>query len=231
MPAPHRRETGKRVALPARPNLLAGEDCPPQPRQRRSSANRERLKTEALRLFGEKGYEGTSIEEIAHRANLAIGGFYLHFRSKRQLLLTLMDDLLQVLSQLDLRVEASTDVRTALRALLSRAFSSDLRYLGAYRAWQEAALTDRDLTRKQRAIHAWTTARVTAVLAELQKSPGARPGVDLSGLARVMDTLFWALLGQALQLTKVDLDQWLDSSTHVLYHALFLDAGKKGGKS
>ena len=78
-----------------RPNLLAGEDLPPEPQQKRSLENRVQLKIAALALFGEKGFERTSVEEIARRANLAVGGFYLHYRSKRQLLLALMDDLLR----------------------------------------------------------------------------------------------------------------------------------------
>jgi AcrR family transcriptional regulator len=71
----------------------------------------------------DKGYEGSSIDEIAPRAKLAVGTS-TNFRSKRQLLLALMDELLEKLSQLDFRPTASTDVRLGLRELLSRAFST-----------------------------------------------------------------------------------------------------------
>lgn len=206
-----------------RPNLLAGEDLPPEPCQRRSLEKRARLKAAGLALFGEKGYEGTSIDEIACRAKLAVGGFYLHFRSKRQLLLALMDELLEKLDRLDLRPKAALDVRAGLRGLLARAFSHDLRYLGAYRAWQEAALSDPDLARKQRAIHAWTTTRILTVFQILQQLPGARHGVDTRGLARVMDSFFWSLLAQAVGLPRVELNQWIDSATHLIYHAMFID--------
>src|SRR5205085_11881096 len=124
---------------------------------------RARLKRAGLALFGEKGYESTSILDIARRANLAVGGFYQHFRSKRQLLLVLMDELLSKLGELDLRPQESGDIRAGLRAFLARAFAADLRYLGAYRAWREAVLMDPSLTRKQKEIHTWTTARVAAV--------------------------------------------------------------------
>ena len=59
-----------------RPDLLAGEDLPAEPQQRRSLEKRRKLKAAGLALFGEKGYERTSIEEIARRAKLAVGGFY-----------------------------------------------------------------------------------------------------------------------------------------------------------
>jgi AcrR family transcriptional regulator len=212
----------------ARPDLLAGEDVPPGPLQKRSRDKRARLKEAGLALFGKKGYEGTSIEEIAGRAQLAVGGFYQHFHSKRQLLLTLMDDLLESLSGLDLRPAApADDVRAGLHDLLSGAFSRDLRYLGAYRAWQEAVLSDPVLARKQKDIHAWTTARIAAMFTHLQRLPGARTGVDIPALARAMDSFFWNLLAQAGRLPRGELNQWIDSATHLIYHAMFTDPPKK----
>ena len=211
----------------ARPNLLAGENLPAAPLQQRSLDKRARLTTAGLAIFGGKGYENTSIEEIVQRAKLAVGSFYQHFRSKRQLLLALMDELLENLSQLNLEPQAASDVRAGLRGLLSRAFSHDLRYLGAYRAWQEAALSDPELAKKQREIHRWTTARVLRVFQFLQTLPGARQEVDVLGVARAMDTFFWSLLAQAAQLSKAELDQWIDSATHLIYHAMFTDSPSK----
>ncbi len=127
-----------------RPNLLAREDLPREPQQKRSLEKRAQLKTAALALFGEKGYERTSIEEIARRANLAVGGFYLHYRSKRQLLLALMDDLLKGLSGLDLHPGGSADVPATLRDLLARLCSPTLHSLCPCRAWEEAVLSDPD---------------------------------------------------------------------------------------
>src|SRR5580658_9211139 len=140
--------------MSVRPNLLAGEDLPAAPQQKRSLEKRARLKAAGMALFGEKGYESTSVNEIARRAKLAVGTFYQHFRSKRQLLLALMDELLEKLSRLDFRPRAVSDVRAIVHELLSRAFSHDLRYLGAYRAWQEAVLSDPALARKQSQMHA-----------------------------------------------------------------------------
>lgn len=211
-----------------RPNLLAGEDLPPAPRQKRSLAKRARLKSAGLALFGEKGYEATSIDGIARRAKLAVGSFYQHFRSKRQLLLALMDELLEKLSELDLRPNLAADPRAGLHALLSGAFATDLRYLGAYRAWQEAVLSDPGLARKQAEIHAWTTTRVTTAFQLLTQLPGARPGVDVPSLARAMDSFFWNLLAQAVRLRQTELRQWIDSATHLIYHALFRDPPQKG---
>lgn len=227
------RVTGERMTsmgtedAGGRPDLLRGEDLPAAPQQKRSIKRRELLKEAALELFGQKGYEQTSISEIARRARLPVGSFYQHFRTKKQLLVALMDELLERLS--NVRIQPSgRDVRSGLRDVLRAAFSHDLKYLGAYRAWQEAVLTNPDLARKQEEIHAWTTGRVRRVFEKLREMPGARAGVDVDALARVMDSFFWSLLGRAVQMERVELDEWIETSTVLIYHAIFTDeAGKE----
>jgi len=209
------------------PDLLAHEDLPSPPHQKRSLEKRARLKAAGRVLFAAKGYERASVEDIAERAGLAVGTFYQHFRSKRQLLLSLMNELVEKLSQLNLRPAADFDARAGLERLLSNAFSTDLQYWGVYRAWQEAVLFDPDLARKQTKIHAWTTARVESLFRLLGERPGARPGVDIPSLARVMDSFFWNLLLQAVDMSKIELDRWIESSTHLIYHALFVDLPDK----
>ena len=56
-----------------RPDLLAGQQLPPPPQQERSRRIRHALLQSALALFAERGYEDTSIEDIAHQANVAVG--------------------------------------------------------------------------------------------------------------------------------------------------------------
>jgi AcrR family transcriptional regulator len=180
--------------------------------------------TAALALFGEKGYEATSINEIAARAGVAIGSFYQHFRTKRQLLLVLMDELLEGLSRLELRPKGAGDIRAGLHALLKNAFATDLTYAGAYRAWQEAVLLDSSLADHQSRIEKWTRARVAAVFELLLQLPGARRDVNVPVLSRLMDRFFWDLLGQALRLPAAGLDAILESTTDLLYHALFSDS-------
>jgi AcrR family transcriptional regulator len=213
-----------------RPRLLVGERLTAEPVQSRSLEKRERLKSAGLELFGEKGYERASIRDIARRARLAVGGFYQHFRSKRQLLLVLMDELLEGLSQLDLHPTGGGDLRGGIRGLLAGTFARDLRYLGAYRAWQEAVLSDRRLARKQLDIHEWTAGRVARLLTLLQQAPGARAGVDIPGLAAAMDSFFWSLLAQAAGFSKAELNRQIDVATHLIYHAIFTDDLETGRK-
>lgn len=53
---------------------------------------RQELLDEALRLFAEKGYAGTSIREIAEGVGVRDSAIYSHFSSKRELLDSLIDE-------------------------------------------------------------------------------------------------------------------------------------------
>jgi AcrR family transcriptional regulator len=52
----------------------------------KTSGTEERILHHSMRLFLEKGYHGTSIDEITRSADLTKGAFYWHFRSKEDLL-------------------------------------------------------------------------------------------------------------------------------------------------
>jgi AcrR family transcriptional regulator len=213
----------------SRPMLLANENLPAPPTQKRSLDKRERLKAAALELFREKGYARTSIDDIAAGAKVPVGGFYLHFRSKRQVLLTLMDDLLVALSTIGFLPADGAHPRDGIRSLLTQAFARDLHFLGAYRAWQEAVFSEPDLTRCDAAIHAWTRQRVIALFQRLQELPRARRGVDIPQLASVMDRLYWALLSEALSLDPQQITQRVRATADVTYHALFTDSASGQG--
>ena len=51
--------------------------------------------TAALEAFAERGYDGTSIREIASRADLSVPGLYHHYPSKQALLVSLTTTVLQ----------------------------------------------------------------------------------------------------------------------------------------
>lgn len=210
--------------MKSRPDFLADEQLPPPARQGRSIDKRRRLMTAALNLFASQGYGATSIEAIASRAKLAIGTFYQHFESKRQLLVTLMDQLLNQLADVSFELPPATDAREALRATLARAFERDLAFVGAHRAWQEAIIGDQELQKKNAAMHAWTRQRVLRLLTTMQRAPGARRSIDLNSLAEVLDGLFWSLMTEALQLSPRDRDRRLEMAVHLVYHGMFTDA-------
>lgn len=208
----------------ARPNLLAGQEFPPPPQQARSRKKRDALLQSALALFAEQGYEETSVEEIAHRAGAAVGGFYQHFASKRQILLVLMDHLLQEVSSLALQIGPADlqDVRALIARMVRQGLQVDWAYAGAYRAWHELAVQDRELRALQQQIEQWTAHLLELLFGALLQLPGARSDVDVATLAWAISLLFLRLAEAPL--TEPDaVDTVVSSLTQLIYHALFMD--------
>jgi AcrR family transcriptional regulator len=207
---------------PKPPVLRTEESFPAAPQQARSLEKRKKLLQAGRVLFAEKGYDETSIGDITSRAATAAGAFYAHFRSKRQFLVVLMNELIQQLSDLDLHPKGALNVRAGLRKFLAAVFRGDVEYYGVVRAWQEAALSDAEFGKSQREIELWTQARILRVFQLLQKYPNARSGKDLSTFARMMDRHFWSLLARGAILPPREFDREVRIAADVIYHYLFL---------
>ncbi|MCJ7842520.1 TetR/AcrR family transcriptional regulator [Lederbergia sp. NSJ-179] len=64
----------------------------------------------ALELFAEQGFRATSVQQITDRCGISKGAFYLSFKSKDELILTLIDHfMMQITSDIDYLVKDSDD--------------------------------------------------------------------------------------------------------------------------
>ncbi len=182
-------------SLPPPPDVLAGEMLPAAPQQARSRSKREALLESGLVLFAELGYEATTIDAVAARAGIAVGGFYQHFSGKRQLLLVLMQRLLAAADTL-IAPPASppADARAAIETLVRAGLQTDWAFAGAYRAWRELAARDAAIRTLDAAIETWSDDRLALLLGGLRALPGARAAIDLPMLAHLLSLLFWRLV-------------------------------------
>ena len=76
---------------------------------RDGAASRERILTEVTRLFIEKGYHGTGVQEISNAVGLGRGALYHHIGSKERLLFEISMGLLQQAISLAEPVAAGAD--------------------------------------------------------------------------------------------------------------------------
>lgn len=53
----------------------------------------------AAKLFAEKGYNATSVKDIATRAAISVGTFYLYFKNKEDLFEQLYDEMVKIFDQ------------------------------------------------------------------------------------------------------------------------------------
>lgn len=65
----------------------------------------------ALELFSEQGFEATSVQQITERCGISKGAFYLSFKTKDELLISMVENYLQ---------QFVTDVDQVVRSSLSK---------------------------------------------------------------------------------------------------------------
>jgi AcrR family transcriptional regulator len=82
-----------------------------------SGDTRERILAVANELFTEQGYEGTSLREISDRLGITKAALYYHFRSKDEILTTLLKPFFELLDDLLGRLEDARDVEAWADAL------------------------------------------------------------------------------------------------------------------
>lgn len=75
-----------------RTGMNVKENSTRTPKQKRSLETCERIRNAALRLFCEKGYYGTTTNEIADVAGLRIGSFYSYFKDKDAVFMAILED-------------------------------------------------------------------------------------------------------------------------------------------
>ncbi|GAA2713477.1 TetR family transcriptional regulator [Micromonospora olivasterospora] len=85
-----------------------------------TGGTRERIKTVALELFTEQGYEKTSLREIAERLNVTKAALYYHFRSKDEIVSSFVEDRLDRMDALIAWAEKQPATLATRRELIAR---------------------------------------------------------------------------------------------------------------
>jgi len=65
-------------------------------REKKKSERKDRIFSAAVELFNEKGFSKTSMQDIADKADLAVGTLYNYFPSKNDLLLDIMQEKMEL---------------------------------------------------------------------------------------------------------------------------------------
>lgn len=149
------------------------------PRKRLPSAERRTLIVEAAgRLFGERGYDATRLDDVAAAAGVTKPIVYRHFASKRHLYLALLDRHRDDLSGFTAAMPSEGALEQRLRAVLD----TWLDYVAARSyAWQ---MLFRDsgggpeVAARRREVHAAARAVLAAAIASLAASPVPRRQVE-----------------------------------------------------
>jgi AcrR family transcriptional regulator len=155
------------------------------PRQRLPVAERRAVIVEAAgRLFGERGYEATRLDEIAAAAGVTKPIVYRHFDSKRDLYLALLDrhrdDLAGFVASIPARGSTEERLRTVLEVWLDYVQARSYAWRMLFRDTGGGP----EIAARRREVHA----RARAVLVEIIRSLAATPVPrrELEPLAELM---------------------------------------------
>ena len=202
------------VPIPALPEL------PRIPRQERSRRKRDALLAAALPLFGERGYDAVTSEDIAEAAGVSVGTFYAYFRNKKQVLLTLVAAYKEQVLHLGLdALDLAPSPPAAIEAAIRRVLTEEQPYAGLRRAFAEAAASDRSLAEYEAQQRAEVQERLAGVIERSRGLPGARPGVDTRAAALAITALVQRLRDWPL----ADVDAVAHTAARMIYHLLFAD--------
>ncbi len=118
-------------------------------RERKKRQTREAIQAAAFRLFGEHGFAGTTVDDIAAAADVSARTFFTHFASKHEVILGLFPEKVEALRRRLQEYPADADplemVRDVLRSLAASIDSTRRLSLFTELAESEPALRARAL--------------------------------------------------------------------------------------
>jgi len=180
-----------------------------------------RLLDAGLRVFAERGYHASRVDDIVRSARTSHGTFYLYFTNKEDLLRTLAVDCaheLTALSQAIGTVTPDATGREALRDFLSRFLETYRRYGPVIRAWMEDQVGDREVDRL--GVKAFTAIgdqlghRMREAGVDIAKDENAAVGALMAMLERFS-------YGVASRRLLVDEEAVLDTLTTIVHRGFF----------
>lgn len=164
-------------------------------RESNKHAKRQRLLTESLRLFREKGFEQTTVAEITAAAGVAKGTFFNYFPTKEDVLLALGEQTLGKLQVVEagqmFRSDTVQDKVKALFQALAAGLDADRELVRqmVYRGLRLPDLVNRERARLD------FRSTLSLLLAQGQRRHEIDPGADIDFVA---DTLYMLYFQQVV---------------------------------
>lgn len=110
---------------------------PPARARPKAEETRGRILSSALTLFRERGFDQTTMRDIASAAHVALGAAYYYFESKEELVMAFYGEASQAMHE---QIEAALRRKTDLKARLSAVIDVKFEYFGPNRKFLGALL-------------------------------------------------------------------------------------------
>jgi AcrR family transcriptional regulator len=180
-----------------------------------------RLSDAGMRVFAERGYHQSRVDDIVRAARTSHGTFYLYFANKEDLLRALAVDCAAAMEALAQEVEPIDPGEAgyeALREFLAKFVSTYRRYGVVIRAWMEDQVSDREVDRL--GVRAFT--HIASALGQrMEQSDVAQPVDATASTAALMALLERFSYAVASRDLGFDDDAMLDSLTTIVQRGFF----------
>ena len=192
----------------------ASSDTPPIPsslphsapdrRQRRSTETRERLFRAALKLFAQKGFAETTVEDITNAADVGKGTFFNYFPSKDHILIAFSDmQLAKLQGAVESMRQSSEPMSSFLHTMSVRMTEEPARAPDVVRAILQANLSNSSVRNVMKERNARAEALLTQLVEIGQERGEFRRDLPALELAQVFrqttfgTLLMWSVYGDA----------------------------------
>jgi AcrR family transcriptional regulator len=204
-----RRPAGTSAGTPARRRELRAQ----------GRKTMRKLSDAGLRVFAERGYHQSRVDDIVRAARTSHGTFYLYFANKEDLLRALAVDCAQEMEELARSIgpiDASRAGYAELHEVLGRFLGTYRRYGVVIRAWMEDQVRDPEVDRL--GVAAFTHI-AEALAASLAAAPGEQADpATAAALMGLIERFSYVLASRDLGL---DDDVALDTLTRLIHRGFF----------
>jgi AcrR family transcriptional regulator len=193
-------------------------------RERRRRETHARIFDAAMRLFSERGYANTPVEEITEAADVAKGTFFNYFPSKEAILEALAERQLGVVKAAEEKAREAASVHPVLLEMIHKLAERPSRSQLLLRSLMGVAMTHNTLSTFLGRVLDGGRGHVAAIMKRGQQLGELRLDLSPLELARVLQhaifgtQMIWSLSARS------DLNKWLDMTFEIFWRGVAAEA-------
>lgn len=200
--------------------------APAGPKQARSKQTREKIIQAAIQLFEELGYEKTTSNEIASAAGVSVGSFYVYFSDKRQVLLTIFDQLADDLFKnvfVNLKPEDlfDSELRPRIRQAVANAIIDKQKNSGLHRVIGELVLKDAEFAERSKTLTERSISKLNEIISLAHKA-GLAWELDVEAAVFIVHRVVFDISQDYITgVIDFDRERAIDALSDMIYRFLF----------
>ena len=193
-------------------------------RERRRRETHTRIFETAMRLFAQRGFSNTPVEEITEAADVAKGTFFNYFPTKESILEALAERQLSVLKAAEERSREAATIRPVILEMVHRLAEKTCGSQLLIRSLMGVAMTNNALSKFIGKAHELGRGHLANIMRRGQELGEIRSDFTPLELARVMQHATLGTLTVWAIGARSDLDEWIDKTFEIFWRGIAAEA-------